>query len=229
MSKPCACDVIRPARTPLCISALSYHRFAVPCGAQGHRNQSRCAGWAPRRVWRWKRSVSRRAVGAHGLDVALPSDASKGASFIDRGAFGSQLSQRKVDRLAFGCEPVTAHDLGARFIVNVYVDAGHTSSVHPRGENRQRHDGTRRGRIGREGVQRRGNGGESGESPIFVAFGDILGHFRYGRCGLPVSRPVGALPSPPYRVRGRPQPSPMMGEGIREFTAEGAEIAEGDR
>ena len=46
---------------------------------------------------------------------------------------------------------------------------------------------------------------------------------------LCVSPPAGALPSPqpPYRVRGRL--SPTTGEGVRGFTAEGAEDAEGVR
>ena len=69
------------------------------------------------------------AVGAHRSEVAFPTDASQGAGIIDGSGFGRELTEREVDRVPLGGEPIAAHDHGTRLIVDVHIGARHTLNI----------------------------------------------------------------------------------------------------
>ena len=85
------------------------------------RSGSRCL--EETRPTRTYRSESRRTTGPHLTEVAIPTGPPKLASFINAEGLGRKGSKRKVDRLAFCRQTVTAHDRRARLIVDIHVSA----------------------------------------------------------------------------------------------------------
>ena len=62
-------------------------------------------------------------TGPHLAEVAIPTGPPKLASFINAEGLRRKRSKRKVDRLAFCRQTVTAHDCRARLIVDIHVSA----------------------------------------------------------------------------------------------------------
>jgi hypothetical protein len=67
---------------------------------------------------------------AHLVELADPAGASQLSSLIESKWLGSQCSQCKIDCVAFRGQPVPAHYDCACFIIDVYVCACHTPTIH---------------------------------------------------------------------------------------------------
>ena len=85
------------------------------------RSQTRCREEI--RPTRTYQSESCRATGPQLAEVALPTRPAKTPGFIDTEGFRRKGSKCKVDRLALCFQQVTAHDLRARFIVDIHIGA----------------------------------------------------------------------------------------------------------
>ena len=116
-------DAVRHAPRRVLPSELhrrSRSRFRV-APRRDCRSGSRCL--EETRPTRTYRSESRRTTGPHLAEVAIPTGPPKLASFINAEGLGRKGSKRKVDRLAFCRQTITAHDRRARLIVDIHVSA----------------------------------------------------------------------------------------------------------
>jgi hypothetical protein len=71
-------------------------------------------------------------MSANLVKVTNPAGAPQLSSFIESERLRGKCSQREIDRVAFRGQPVPAHYGCASFVVNIYVCACHTHTIHQR-------------------------------------------------------------------------------------------------
>jgi hypothetical protein len=69
-------------------------------------------------------------MGAHLVKVTNPAGAPQLSSFIESERLRGKRSQREIDRVAFRGQAVPAHHGCASLVVNIYICARHTRTIH---------------------------------------------------------------------------------------------------
>jgi hypothetical protein len=87
-------------------------------------------------------------MGADLFKVTNPAGAPQLSSFIESERLRGKRSQREIDRVAFRGQPVPAHYGCASFVVNIYVCACHTQTIHQGPSKLQAHGLRLEARVG---------------------------------------------------------------------------------